>query len=475
MRALRPALAGADLLTPAVGAAVTLLAVYVTLELGADVGLGLLLVLGLFLAFAGGFLLAPHFTVAVMIPLFALLPAMKVLVAPWIGPLKDLVGLAAILAAAGILVLQRSRRRAHVDGPLLALVGLLLGLYVVNVGGGHGIAWLQGVRLTGEPLLLLVAGMALPEPRRTLRWAVASLVGTAGIVALYGLWQQDAGVWRLHDLGYEFDVHIRTTEGKLRSFGTLDDPFAYAALLLAGLAAIVFGLRRSALAWVLGGIISLGVYFSYVRTAGLVALGLFGLLLARRGNGTSAALVAVAAVATALTILATAATGSESRSLQAGENRVVTLNDRVSAWSEALGPPLEWPFGRGVGEVGTAAQRATYEIAPATDAAAPTRAVDSGYLATIADVGLVGLVVLLALLGRLAYLAYAAIRRGRRQGWLAASLLAVLLLDAVTRASFTGFPTAFLGLFLIGLSLAAAAAEGSADRPRRPEPAPATA
>jgi hypothetical protein len=35
-----------------------------------------------------------------------------------------------------------------------------------------------------------------------------------------------------------------------------------------------------------------------------------------------------------------------------------------------------------------------------------------------------------------------------------------MLLDALTRASFTGFPTAFLGLLLVGIALAAAGAPG---------------
>ena len=53
-------------------------------------------------------------------------------------------------------------------------------------------------------------------------------------------------------------------------------------------------------------------------------------------------------------------------------------------------------------------------------------------------------------------LGIAATKRAGRVGWLVVGWLAVLLLDAVTRASFTGFPTAFLGMLLVGLGLAAA-------------------
>jgi hypothetical protein len=50
-------------------------------------------------------------------------------------------------------------------------------------------------------------------------------------------------------------------------------------------------------------------------------------------------------------------------------------------------------------------------------------------------------------------------------GWVALAFLAGLLLDALTRASFTGFPTAFLGLLVIGIALASARAEGESERP----------
>jgi hypothetical protein len=85
--------------------------------------------------------------------------------------------------------------------------------------------------------------------------------------------------------------------------------------------------------------------------------------------------------------------------------------------------------------------------------------VDSGYLATIADVGFAGLAVLLLLFARLIALAVDAARQAKTAGWIALGLLAALLLDALTRASFTGFPTAFLALLLVGVALAGAREE----------------
>jgi hypothetical protein len=110
-----------------------------------------------------------------------------------------------------------------------------------------------------------------------------------------------------------------------------------------------------------------------------------------------------------------------------------------------------------VGEVGTAATRAGYNFTGEKRVRQRrTLAVDSGYFATMADVGLVGLVVLLAIFARATVLARAAALRGYREGWLALGIIVVLMLDALTRSSFTGFPTAYIGMFVLGISLAAA-------------------
>ncbi|HYZ76640.1 MAG TPA: hypothetical protein VE596_04635 [Gaiellaceae bacterium] len=473
MRSSRLLLPRAELLVPASGAAATLFAAYLSVQMGAHIGFGLVLLVSLFIASVLGFLVVPHLMVAAMIPLFALIPAAKLFVSPQIGPLKDLVALAAIVAA-GIVALERrpGRRRVSLDNRVLLGVAFLLGLYVVNVGGGHGIAWAQGVRLTGEPLLLLLVGFTLVDPRRTLRYAVPSLVATACFEASYGLLQQLVGPWTLLGWGYSWSAQLRTYGGHLRSFGTMEDAFAYAAFLLFGLVAVVFWTRRGVLAAACGTLIVGGIAVAYVRTAALIGVALVGLWVARKGYIPSAVLILSAAVAAMASILVVNA-GATQTSSYTSRSSSITLNGRTSAWKAALGSPGEWPFGRGVGKVGTAAQRATYTLTPGASAVPATRAVDSGYLATIADVGLAGAAVLLALLARLVALATGAIRRGRDAGWLGLGLLVVIMLDAVTRASFTGFPTAFLGLPLIGIALAAArqadrlAEEGPERRIRR--------
>jgi hypothetical protein len=464
-----PRLSGPDLALAGAGAALTVAAAYASVRMGAQIGIGVLLVVVVYLGTLAGFLTVPHLAVAGTIVLFALIPALKVFAGDWLGSVKDLVTIAAV--SAGVLLVAFEHRRP--DPRVLVLVGLLLGLYAVNAGGGHGIAWAQGLRLVGEPLLLLLVGLILPQPRRTFRWALGALVLTACVAAAYGLLQQVVGKYTLVSWGYAFNEQVRTFDGRLRSFATFDDPFAYAAYLLFGIAAVMFWLRRGALAGAAAGLMLVGLLFSFVRTSALILVAFGGLLLARRGHLPSGALLMVAAAIAGAPFLLNPG-GSETKTYtvrtrhgtqtQAAQTGNLLLNGRVSAWQVALGKdPRQWLFGRGVGQVGTAATRAKYTIAPPTPIAGGTQAnqaVDSGYLATVADVGIVGLVVLLSLFARLLLLSGRAAARGSNAGWVALALLVCLMIDALTRASFTGFPTAFLGLFLVGIALASAREEG---------------
>jgi len=437
----------------------TLFAVYVTLTKSPTFGVGLPLALLWFLTLVTAFLVWPHWAVALTIPYFALVPAAKIFITPWIGATKDVVSLSAVVAS--VLLVIADHRRFRADPTAMSAMGLLIVLYVVSVGGGHGVAWLQGVRLACLPMLMLFAGMTLVRPQRTLRWAVGSFAVTGCIIGSYGVLQQYLGVWRLHDLGYTYNVQLRTYHGVLRSFGTLDDPFAYAAFELMALAAVVFWMRRGTTRLIIATIIGAGIASSLVRSAALVSVGLFALWLARRGQTTVATLFVVALVASGV-VFVVSASGTQTHTYQADSSgSVVTLNGRVSAWKAALGPPSAWPLGQGVGTVGTAAQRAAYSFTPAGGSGAASSsssatAVDSGYLAVIADVGFIGFAVFAVLLGRLWWLGRRASRAHVRGAWMALAILVVMLIDASTRSSFTGFPTATLEFLMIGISLAAA-------------------
>jgi hypothetical protein len=432
----------ADLPLVAVGAVLTVTVALASTRLGGTFSLGVLVAVTFFFFAVAGFMAFPHLTVAAMIPTFALIPAIKVLAVPWIGPAKDAITLAAITAAA-VLVIQRA-------------------------GEGH--------RQTGDfwigAMVLFVVGFLLPQPRRVLRWAIVSIVATGVFVALVGIAQQALGEERLIELGYSYTIQVRSIGDRLRSFGTMDESFAYAAFLLLALVALLIGIRRGIPAAIAGCVIALGLLFSYVRTALVIAIALLGLWLWRSQRPTIAAFLLSAAVMAAAATLIWSSGGTETRTVRAGPSLFLTINGRTEGWKVVLDSPRTWAVGKGVGEVGVAAERATYSVSRREREGSDVSAVDSGYFALIADVGFIGLVAFLALAGRLFVLAKHAIDRGIAEGWLAAGFLLVILLDAVTRDSFTGFPTAFLGLLLVGLSLAAAreAEEAAEEKTSRGRP-----
>lgn len=453
------------------GAAIAALLAFHAGTTGTAIDLVVLLALVFFVAVVYLTVAAPHVLVALAIPLFAAIPMLKVLVVPWIGPLKDAIIIGAVVGA-GILALERrvAGERQPVDGIVLGLVGGLLGLYVLDLGRGfgpdaYGSAWMQGLRLTAEPLLLLLVGLSVRRPRQVLRWGLASLLATTCLVALYGLYQQRVGEWGLIGMGYEFDIHVRTIDGHLRSFGTLDDPFAYAAFLLFGIGTVAFFRTRRAVAVVVLPLLLAGLAASWVRTAVVILAALASLWLARRGEVAVAAILLAASVAASVALLVTLR-ATETRTVQTAPSVFLSINGRTDVWKTVLGERSQWPFGRGVGAVGTAADRATFGVYQTREDADVKRgtAVDSGYLATVADVGLVGLVILLALLIRVGQLCVAAARRGDEAGWVGIALLTVMALDAVTRASFIGFPTAFLGMLLVGVAIGAAGTAGASTR-----------
>jgi hypothetical protein len=415
------------------------------------------------------FISAPHVAVAALVPILVFLPMGRALVTPELGPLKDaLIGAAALALIARVIL----NRGFTGDRLVLVLVLPLFGLYLLNAGGliaGHGpdAAWGHGVRLVMEPLILLLYGMTVSLPRRTFAWLTGSVVVCTLIVAIYGLVQQWLGPSRLVELGYLWNVHIRTIEGRFRSFGTLDDPFLYAAVLLFGIVVLFFGRRWTIATWMCLFVLVAGISVSYVRTAALVAVALLGLLLIRRGFPALAALLLAVASLSAAVLVATT-NGSESTFIS-NSGEVFTVNNRTKAWRLAIGSPESVPFGQGVGAIGTAAERAADPSAPTVVSVQETVVVDSSYFATLADVGVIGLILLLALYARLGLIAARSTRQSPREAWVALGALAVLVLDGVTRASTTGFPTAALGMLIIGVSLAAAREGQTGLLPRQPQ------
>lgn len=442
---------------------------------GTGLAFGAVVALGLFIAVTTCFLVAPYAVVAMAIPLFASIPAMKVLGAPWIGPTKDAVTLSAAMATA-LYVLQRPGRLAleRTDRVVLGAIGGIVVLYVLNVGGlardsWHGEAWLHGVRLTTEPLILLLAGLLLPHTRRTLDWAARSIVATGCVVAAYGIFQQFVGWAWLEGLGYEYDQQLRAIGPYLRSFGTLDDAFAYAAFLFLALVTAVFWMRGGAVVWACRLLIGVGIAVSFVQTAAVVGFALVALLLVRAGRTAAGVMLLAAALAAAIVLTIAAAPATESKTVRAGPSTYITLNGRTTLWANVFDDKRHIPIGRGVGDVGRASLRAAFGVTEVSgspgESAEGKISVDSGYLGAVADVGLAGLAMLLLLLGRAGTLAGRATNGSAAAvGWVCLGYLTVLSLDALTRDSFTGFPNAYLGFLLVGLTLGVMRDEAQAHR-----------
>lgn len=432
-------------------------------RLGTDLALALLVGTAVLAGTVLAFVVAPHVAFAAAVAWFTVLETVRVQVSPATGATKELIAVAATSAVVIVIAHRRvSRVPWRVDGPALVLSGLFLGLYVFNLGGGisgesgYGAPWFHGTRLASEPLILMLAGMLLPAPRRSLRWGLISLVSAACLASLYGVVQQRIGVNGLMDAGYVYGEQVRQIGDQLRSFGTLGDPFAYAALLGFAVAALMLAFRSRPVVWLAGAIVGVGLLTSLVRTAAILLVAVLGVWLARRGQTRFAVIVTVAALVAGAALFSAASGKKETRLVQASPTMFVTLNGRTNIWKATLETPGEWTFGRGVGVVGTASERATRGLGSiSSESDEGGGVVDSAYFATIADVGLVGLFLLLGLLARLAARARHAALGGDWAGWLALGFLAIILLDGVTRESFTAFPTAYVGFLILGLAAAA--------------------
>jgi O-antigen ligase len=447
-----------DLLAAGAGVFLTFGAMLAVQRNGAGATLVLMFGAGAFATFIAGFAFAPHIFVSLAVAYFAFLPAIERFLPTGLGGTKDVVTLAAGCATVGLLLRRRTLRLGTPD---VLLLGLLLGLYVVNIGGaltgetGHGVAWFHGVRLFMEPLILFVFGTSVRFPHRTLRWVVATLTVVCVANALFGLLQQALGTNGLLNIGYTYGAEVREISGHVRSFGTMAEPFSYAAFLLLGAAALLVWYRRNPLVVLALAIVAVGLVASYVRTAALIAAALLAIAATQRGYGRFALPLLLAAVAAAGILFASASRETATRSVQVNPTTYLTLNGRTNIWTSTLNSSADWMFGRGVGAAGTASQRATRGLS----SRAPNRVkggsiVDSSYFAVIADIGIVGLGLFLAFFARVFQQARLAAKRKRASGWLALALLTVTLLDAVTRESFTGFPTAYVSLLVIGVAWA---------------------
>jgi hypothetical protein len=412
---------------------------------------------------------------------FALQPALKFYISDGFGPAKD----AAVVIAIAAIIASFLRRRwgleisaaSHPKPDLLLIVGVLafLALYAINPAGDHGSEWATGARLVVEAFALLLVGYLGFTPVRTWQWLVAAVLIMAAVETVAGIAQQFIGVDRLvRNFGYLYGEQVRQVAGgALRSFGTLDDPFNYAALVLLGFIVAVHARLPRAVKVPVAVILAVGVVVSFDRTDIVLMILTAALWMARRRLAAPAIGVLVAAALVGAAYIGTndalpAAQGSGAAST------LLSLNGRIDPWGTVLADPGNLLGGAGVGATGAGAARSQVNgivstghsqsgVAPppalTSNALSTLGTLDSSYLATLSDVGLVGLLLLLFIAARMIILAARACRTGSSAGWVALGTVGLLLLDATTRSSLTAFPFGFIGLYVFGASLAAAQAE----------------
>lgn len=389
---------------------------------------------------------------------------LRLRVTPAIGVLKDayVVLLVALLL---LLVLQRPAilRHLHALGLPLAALGVLVGLYLLDPAGGHGISWLFGTRLLVEVLALLLVGILL-APGPTLGHLVGVMTVVLPLEAAFAWVQQAAGPTALiFSWGYEFGAQVRSTSGGgLRTSGTFEDPFQLAALAVLGLALGLFVASRTQTAVLVVSATAVLAATS-VRTA-LVQVAVLLLLLAlRRGWGREAAAVAAVAAVAGVMVLATTTTAVQPGAPE--EPLLLTLNGRSTSWALAVDGWESLVTGNGVGARGIGSTRTAPALTapPSYDGSAPPAYfagdpafLDSSYAQVQSDVGLVGSAALLTALAALGALILRRCRdRGDGAAWAAGGVLAVSAVDWIGRSSLASYTTGFLTLYVLGVLLGA--------------------
>lgn len=464
--------------------------------LTAAIGLPVAAVAGLLIVAvpADGPLLAALFAVVLAL---AAGSAVLLLRRPWLAPwgalflfatsaelrlrLSDTLGVAKDAYVALLLALVVAHVVAHrpvlarlrpLAGPLAAL-GIVVGLYLLNPGGGPGTAWLFGTRLLLEVLALLAIGLLCAAPERTTAHLVTAMTVLLPLQAAFAWVQQWAGADALvFGWGYRYGAQVRmTTDGGLRTSGTFEDPFQLAALAVLGLALALFvASRRQAVVLVVASVAVLGA--TSVRTA-MIQVGVLLVIWAvRRGWWKQATVLGVLAAVAGIVLLS--GTSTAVRPGAPEEPLLLTLNGRSTAWAQAVQGPESFLVGNGVGARGIGSTREA-ELVSAAPAYDPTSAppasfagdsafLDSAYAQVQSDVGITGSV---AFVGAFLGLGAVLVRRCRGgssgAAWAGLGVLAVSMVDWIGRSSVASYTTGFLTLYLLGLLLAASTPRTAAD------------
>ncbi len=402
--------------------------------------------------------------------LFGTTSELRVRIADVVGVTKD--AYVALLLGLAVLAVVRGRTSLVARFPPLAIwapMAVLLALYLVDLGGEHGVSWLFGTRLLVETVLLLLIGLTAPDPDRTLRHLVLALSVFLPLEAALAWVQQAVGPDALvRSWGYAFGSQVRLTSGGgLRSPGTYEEAFALASHAVVGacVAATVASRRCAALLWVS---VAAVLAATQVRTAALQVAVLLLVVLVRRGQVVAAAVSVVAVGAAGLLAAGVFLTSS---TVPGGPVKplLFTLNGRFDAWAVAYEGPGTLVRGNGVGAVGSGSTRAGRGViaqAPRYDPERESEArfagdpafIDSSWGQVLSDVGLVGVAALGLWVVAFPRWVLRASPRGSPSAWLVVAVVAVSVTDWVSRTTMASYPTGFTTFYVLGLGAAAGVA-----------------
>jgi hypothetical protein len=405
--------------------------------------------------------------------LFGTTAELRLRVSGTVGVAKD----AFVLLLVAIAVLAVARGRSSLVGRLPPVsvrfpLGVLVALYLLDLGGDHRSAWVFGTRLLLEPLLLLFVGLTTPEPERALRHLVRALCVFLPAEAVLAWIQQAVGPDALvYQWGYAFGSQVRLSSGGgLRSPGTFEEAFSLTAFAVLGacVAVTVASRRQAVLLWLAVAAI-LGA--TQVRTAVLQLAVLLLLVLVRLGKVRAAAVGVVGATAGA--VLA-AGVYLVSATIPGGPVRplLLTLNGRTQAWAVAYQGPSTLVRGNGVGALGAGSTRGEAGLVSAAPAYDPTKEstplfagnsafIDSSWGQVLSDVGLIGVIALLAWVISYAWWMGRPAQEGSGAAWLSLAVLAVSVVDWISRTTLGSYPTGFSTLYLLGLATGTALVAGT--------------
>lgn len=293
---------------------------------------------------------------------------------------------------------RRVGRGRTVSAPWLVPLAVLVPLGAVSAFIAFGTQALFPMKIAFFYVILALVVVLFPFDRTDKDHFVSVLFGAGALSAVYGIWQQLIGPYRLADLGYEWNEQIRSAGPLLRSFGTFNQPFPFGLFLMlvivfVAAAALAEPDRlRSRLFLVAFPVLATGVILSVVRAALLgtaVGLVIIGLLLYRRFL---TGLAISVGIGLPLAGLVSAALGSPVLTTLTSSS---SLQERGGHWSVNLPLVSSQPFGSGLGTTGSSAAK----VFGGHNPSAPLYQPDSYYMKVLLEMGPLGMALYAAVAG----------------------------------------------------------------------------